>query len=326
MAAIISTDIDAAAAHLRAGDLVGMPTETVYGLAANALDPTATANIFAVKERPAFDPLIIHQASAARVLAFAKNIPSAATKLAALFWPGPLTLVLEKTSVVPDIVTAGLTTVALRVPQHPSALALLKQLDFPVAAPSANPFGFVSPTTAQHVADQLGEKIPFILDGGPCRVGLESTIVGFPSGTPTIYRKGGMAVEDIELALGCPVNLLEHSSSRPQAPGMLSQHYSPGCELFLWDNIEQDAAIGQRDAVVLFGDRGAKYLSERPRNSLSIHNLSPEGNLVEAASRLFAVLREINKRGYREVSVELLPERGLGRAINDRLRRAAARE
>ena len=324
MLASVLTNIDRAAELLRAGELVAIPTETVYGLGANALDERAVAKVFAAKERPAFDPLIIHQSSAERVLKFARNIPPQAAQLAAAFWPGPLTLVLKKRAIVPDIVSAGLDTVALRVPGHPLTQALLEQLDFPVAAPSANPFGFVSPTTASHVMDQLGEKIAAVLDGGPCRVGLESTIVGFPNGKPVVYRKGGLPVEDIMRELGCSVEVKEHSDSRPAAPGMLSKHYSPGCEIILFERGDgrEPRGLGYQEALVRFGP-GADHKFRS--GEVHYFNLSPEGQLDEAAARLFTILRRLNEISVKRAYIQLVPEQGLGRAINDRLRRAAAR-
>ena len=218
MPAIITTDPGVAALALKEGKLVAIPTETVYGLGANALNLAAVAGVFTAKNRPAFDPLIIHQSSADRILQYAAYVPEAAAKLAVACWPGPLTLVLPKSDEVPQLVSAGLPTVALRVPNHPLTQEVLAAVGFPVAAPSANPFGFVSPTTAKHVADQLGDKIDVILDGGPCKVGLESTIISFPEGTPTVLRKGGMAVEVLEEILGYPLEIKTHSSSRPDAP------------------------------------------------------------------------------------------------------------
>jgi len=319
----ISTDIAAAADHLRHGRLVALPTETVYGLGANALNPAAAAAIFAAKERPAFDPLIIHQSSAERVLRYVREVPPAALKLAEAFWPGPLTLVLKKQPEIPDLVTAGLDTVAVRVPEHPLALALLGRLDFPVAAPSANPFGFVSPTTARHVAAQLGDRIDFILDGGPCAVGLESTIVGFTDGVPTVFRKGGLPLEDIEIVLGYPPAVRTHGSSRPEAPGMLSRHYSPGTPLEIFDSITMATPRPPGSAWIRFGKGAAKSVEA---DGLHVYDLSTAGDFAEAAQQLFRLLRLMAEKKYSYVAVELLPETGLGRAINDRLRRAAASE
>ncbi|MBB4078497.1 L-threonylcarbamoyladenylate synthase [Lewinella aquimaris] len=314
MRAIIGTDPEEAARRLAMGQLVALPTETVYGLGGNALNPRAVSGVFTAKNRPSFDPLILHQSSSERILAYAQQIPHEARRLAEALWPGPLTLVLPRVSSVPDLVTAGLDTVALRVPSHPLIREVLERVDFPVAAPSANPFGFVSPVTAAHVADQLGDRIDYILDGGTCRVGLESTIVGFAGGAPTVLRKGGTAVEDIESVLGRSVEVRTLSSSRPTAPGMLVSHYSPGIALTLVE-VAAEAGTAER-AVVRFGDaNGAGGQHE--------YNLSVAGDLEEAARNLFTVLRRLAAGGYRSATVELVPERGLGRAINDRLRRAS---
>ena len=312
----VASDPDEAARRLRAGQLVALPTETVYGLGANALNEVAVSRVFAAKNRPAFDPLILHQATAAAILAYARHVPPPAQLLAAACWPGPLTLVLPRRADVPDLVTAGLDTVALRVPDHPLTLSVLRAVDFPVAAPSANPFGFVSPTTAAHVAAQLGERIDYILDGGPCRVGVESTIVAFAGQRVVVLRKGGTPVEQLEAILGHAVAVRTRSSSRPQAPGMLSSHYSPGIRLHL-RGAGAPVRSGSPDrALVCFGP-------DRPGGAHT-YNLSPAGSLEEAARNLFGVLRQLAQGGYRAAAVELVPDRGLGRAINDRLRRAAA--
>lgn len=319
----IIKDVSLATLTLRNGGLVALPTETVYGLGANALDTVAASKIFAAKNRPSFDPLIIHQSSWKRLQAYVKNVPAEAEVLAEAFWPGPLTLVLPKTELVPDLVSAGLPTVAIRVPEHPLTRAVLAELPFPVAAPSANPFGFVSPTTAQHVADQLGDKIDYILDGGPCKVGLESTIVGFAGGKPTILRKGGLAVEAIEDALGQAIAVRTHGSSRPEAPGMLSRHYSPGAPMTIFQDISQAPTPPQKNARIVFKQGGPTTITD---GLTTTYDLSPTGDLAEAARQLFTVLRLIANQNFSYVAVALLPEIGLGRAINDRLHRAAARE
>lgn len=323
MTATTIQSVPLAAKALRGGKLVAIPTETVYGLGANALNKSAVANIFAAKNRPSFDPLIIHQSSTDRILAYAREIPPEARLLADEIWPGPLTLVLSKQESVPDLVSAGLSTVALRVPNHPLTLELLEAVDFPVAAPSANPFGFVSPTTAQHVKDQLGDKIHYILDGGACRVGLESTIVGFPGGVATVLRKGGLPVERIEKILGHPVVVKTHSNSRPEAPGMLSRHYSPGVAMLLLEKTVKLPPYPPGSAAIIFG-KDNKPVTDQ--SELKVFNLSPSGDLNEAARTLFAILRKISQGNYPLVIACLVPEEGLGLAINDRLRRAAARE
>ena len=219
-------DLEKAKAILSRGELVAIPTETVYGLAANALNPDAVAKIFSVKNRPEFDPLIVHVPDLDSVDQYVDFIPLKARKLASLNWPGPLTMVLRKKSNIPDIVTAGMETVAIRCPDHILSRQLLKELPFPLAAPSANPFGYVSPTRAEHVNEQLGDKIQYILDGGPCSVGIESTIIGFEGDVPVVYRLGGLGLEKIESLIG-NVELNLNSSSNPKAPGQLKSHYAP---------------------------------------------------------------------------------------------------
>lgn len=316
MQTTIGTDLYQAAELLRSGELVGMPTETVYGLAGNALNETAVAKIFAVKERPSFDPLIMHLPDLAAVDRYVTNVPAAARRLAEGFWPGPLTMVFPRRKNVPDLVTAGLDTVAVRVPQHDLARSLLAALDFPLAAPSANPFGYISPTSAAHVAQQLGGKIPYVLDGGQCRVGLESTIVSFADGTPVVLRKGGIALEELFEALGGEVPVKTHSSSNPEAPGMLARHYSPGVPFYLAGDpgIPPAAEL----ARIVFGEPNAP--------EKGTYSLSETGNNSEAARNLFGLLRQLDAADYQGIVANLLPESGLGRAVNDRLRRAAAQE
>lgn len=301
---------------LWSGQLVAVPTETVYGLAGNALDPAAVARIFATKQRPSFDPLIIHVPDLGAARSYVEDIPGPLLKLAKAYWPGPLTLLLPRRKLIPDLVTAGLNRVAVRVPSHPLMLELLKELDFPLAAPSANPFGYISPTQPSHVLDQLGGDIPLVLDGGPCKVGVESTIVAYDEGEVVIYRKGGLAIEQIEAVVGA-VKVRTHSSSNPAAPGMLKSHYAPRKPLIV---VEQGGLLTENTntdiAYLTFQQRLPEHIIQR--------QLSPLGDLTEAAQRLFAYLRELDAAPVKSIVAELLPEHGLGRAINDRLRRAAA--
>ncbi|MCB0555852.1 MAG: threonylcarbamoyl-AMP synthase [Phaeodactylibacter sp.] len=314
---MIGSDIQYAISLLQQEQVVAIPTETVYGLAGNAFSPRAVSTIFAVKNRPTFDPLIVHTSRFERAEAFTTKIPDIAYRLADRFMPGPLTLLLPKAEIIPDIVTAGLPRVAIRVPSHPVAQELLGGLDFPLAAPSANPFGYISPTTAQHVEDQLGDKVPYILDGGSCQVGVESTIVGFEDGQPVVYRKGGLAVEDIEALIG-KVVVRAFSSSDPQAPGMLKSHYAPRVPLVLGDlSTLQQQFKGQAIGVIAF----RQPLPGVPLEQQLV--LSPSSNLAEAARNLFAGMRRLDGLPLDIIIAELLPEQGLGRAINDRLRRAA---
>ena len=321
MQARTGTDVRAAAELLRAGDVVAIPTETVYGLAADAFNAEAVLKIFTTKQRPSFDPLIVHIGRMDDVRRLAKELPPGAQGLMEAFWPGPLTLVLPKRPEVPDIVTSGLDTVGVRMPAHPMALALLNQLEFPLAAPSANPFGYVSPTTAQHVADQLGDRIPYILDGGACNVGVESTIIGWETGGWKLYRPGGVPVEAIEGILGrtvfAPLSFGEEQGVRAKAPGMLESHYAPRKPVHV-GSIDAliPAHIGQRIGVISFTTPYPVYRCEV---------LSPAGDLDQAAQKLFAALRALDVSDCDIILAERFPDQGLGRAINDRLRRAAVK-
>lgn len=316
----IGIDILQAKVILEHGELVGIPTETVYGLAGNALNPDAVAKIFSVKNRPSFDPLILHTSGIEKISQFTEAVPNPLQTLANTFWPGPLTLLLPKKAIVPDLVTSGLDTVAVRVPDHSLTLELLSILDFPLAAPSANPFGYISPTTALHVNDQLGDKIQYILDGGNCKVGLESTIVGMENGRVTIYRLGGLDVEDIEKLVG-KVDVKSHSTSNPRSPGMLKSHYAPA-KPFVLGNLDQlikeYSTKGIDFAIISF----QKVFGNVPRQKQI--QLSEQGDLSEAAKNLFAAMRTLDSLDVSVILSELLPDSGLGIAINDRLRRAAS--
>ena len=289
-----------AARLLREGALVAFATETVYGLGADATNAEACARIFEAKGRPRFNPLIVHVADAEA--AFDLGAPSeAARRLAAAFWPGPLTLVLARAGPLPDLVTAGLPSVALRVPGHPAAQALLRETGRPLAAPSANPSGRVSPTTADHVLDGLSGRIDAVLDAGPCEVGVESTIVGLGR-APALLRAGGVPAEEIEALIGP----LARPGGAITAPGQLASHYAPTAAMRL---DAREARPGER--LLGFGE----VVGER--------TLSATGDLREAAARLFGMLREMGG-GPEGLAVAPIPDEGLGRAINDRLRRAAA--
>ncbi len=316
---MIGKDLAKAIAFLEKDEVIGIPTETVYGLAGNALRPQVVAKIFEVKNRPSFDPLIVHTHALSQVSLFVKDIPDWAEKLAKAFWPGPLTLLLPKTEAIPDLVTSGSELVGLRIPSHPLALELLRSLSFPLAAPSANPFGYISPTTPDHVMDQLGDRIPYVLDGGPCSVGVESTIVGWHKGRPTVFRTGGITTERLEEILGMPLDILA-SSSKPSAPGMLESHYAPQKPLFI-GHIPTllSAHPGKKIGVLSFYEDYAHRATRAIR-------LSPSQDLKEASARLFAALRTLDKEESIDLIVsEVFPEEGLGRAINDRLRRASAK-
>jgi len=311
----IGKDIKKAKHLLEQGELVAIPTETVYGLAGNALDVSAVTKIFEVKNRPSFDPLIVHIPNLQEARIYTTGIPDKAAALTTTFWPGPLTILLEKKPVIPDLVTSGLDTVGLRCPDHALTLALLREIDFPLAAPSANPFGYVSPTTAAHVNDQLGDKIAYILDGGPCGVGLESTILGFENNRPVVYRMGGLSIEAIEKIIG-PVQLQPYSSSNPKAPGQLQSHYAPHKKLILGNLADLLQKYPAHEAGLL--------TFTNDFNSPHQIILAPSGALEEAARNLFTALRQFDKMPVDIILAEPVPDTGLGRAINDRLRRAAA--
>jgi len=311
----IGTDIQKSKHLLDQGELVAIPTETVYGLAGNGLNLESVTKIFKVKERPSFDPLIIHVPDLASVEKYAEEVPEPVRILAERFWPGPLTILVKKKPNVPDLVTSGLDTVGIRCPDHPLTRELLSCLDFPLAAPSANPFGYVSPTSPQHVQDQLGNKIQYILDGGTCRVGIESTIVGFENGMTTVYRMGGLSIEKIESVVG-KVAVQSHSTSNPKAPGQLKSHYAPGKKILIGKIEELLQQYPAHCAGIL--------TFQNDFNSPYQFILSPSGNLEEAAQHLFTALRAFDKMPIDAILTEFVPEVGLGRAINDRLRRAAA--
>ena len=311
---LIGTDLKKAAKILFEGGLVAIPTETVYGLAANAFNETAVTSIFKVKNRPSFDPLITHISDFGKLETLAKNIPDKAITLTRKFWPGPLTVVLPKRDNISDLITSGLENAAFRVPNHPLTNSLLNLIDFPIVAPSANPFTYVSPTSAQHVADQLGNKVDYILDGGTCNVGLESTIVSFKDDTPKILRLGGLSPEDIELAIG-KLDIQTHSSSKPEAPGMLTSHYSPGVEL----KIGNISTLIQENSNKKIGVISYKQAFPDYINIV----LAPSGDLSEAAQNLFKSLRWMGNQQIDIILTELVPNQGLGKAINDRLNRAS---
>jgi len=308
-------NIRRAAEALRRGSLVAMPTETVYGLAGDALNPKALARIFEVKRRPFFDPLIVHISERSWVEKLCHQIPDGARTLMERFWPGPLTLVLAKRDIVPDLATSGLDTVAVRMPSHPVAQALLQEAGTPLAAPSANPFGRLSPTCAEHVAADFSDGIDCILDGGPCAVGVESTVIGWEDGKPLLLRAGGIALEAIEVVIG---KVLEKTSATPvpQSPGNLPWHYAPRTPLELWN--PGDSLLRANSGLLWFGTETA------PRGFVHTENLSPKENLQEAAANLFSALHRLDHAGLSCIYAQILPDVGLGRAINDRLRKAAA--
>jgi L-threonylcarbamoyladenylate synthase len=264
--------------------------------------------------------LIIHTSSLERVGEFVESFPDPLYKLAKEFWPGPLTLLLPRKPIIPDLVTSGLERVAVRVPNHPLTNSLLASLDFPLAAPSANPFGYISPTSAQHVENQLGGNIPYILDGGNCNVGLESTIVGIEDDQIFIYRLGGLEVVEIEKVVG-PVHIKNHSSSNPQAPGLLESHYAPRKPFLLGDldELVKDHSKRKKKFAVMSLSKSFKGVNAEHQKQLS-----KNGDLKEAAQNLFASMRYLDEQDVEVILAEKMPTLGLGNAINDRLKRAAA--
>jgi L-threonylcarbamoyladenylate synthase len=305
--------LDTAAKLLREGRLVAFPTETVYGLGGDATNGRAVAAIYAAKGRPSFNPLIVHLASAAQADQHAAMTPLA-VRLAAAFWPGPLTLVLERRpeSSLSDLVTAGLDSVALRVPDHPIAHALLVKVDRPLAAPSANRSGHLSPTRAEHVLADLGDSAAMILDGGATAHGLESTVIDARGEVPVLLRPGAIPAETIETVLGVKLERSGDATEKPRAPGQLASHYAPRARVRLnARSVDADEALLAFGAVV-------------PRTTGQVINLSETGDLLEAAANFFAALRSLDNLGARAIAVMPIPDHGLGEAINDRLRRAAA--
>ena len=306
-----------AAEILRKGGIVAFPTETVYGLGADAFQPLAVARIFEAKKRPSFDPLIVHVGRPSDLEKLVVKVPPAARKLIDHFWPGPLTIVLEKRETVPDIVTAGLPTVAVRMPSHPLAFHLLEESNCPIAAPSANPFGYLSPTTAEHVREQLGDQVDLVLDGGPCQVGVESTILSLAEEMPRLLRPGGLALEEIESIIG-PVRVETTHDERPLAPGRLERHYAPRTPMVIKDDKRSSEPYpGKRVGRLAFCEgpdaQGVQY----------VEVLSETGDLREAAANLFAAIRKLDRLNLDLIVADPIPEIGLGRAIMDRLRRAS---
>jgi L-threonylcarbamoyladenylate synthase len=297
--------------------VVAIPTETVYGLAGNALNDNAVLKIFKAKERPHFNPLIVHAAGWDAIAPFIKDIPAVAEKLAKKLTPGPLTFLLEKTGKIPDLVTAGHSKVAIRIPNHPVTQALLKKLPFPLAAPSANRFGYVSPTSAQHVFEGLQGIIPYVLDGGACKVGLESTIIDFEGDEIILRRKGGVSKENIEAVANKKVTMRTHAHEHPVAPGQLKSHYATNTPLITG---LPSALLPQfKGKKVVLIEFGASF----PKQDVAFaFNLSPKGDTDEAARNLFAMMRHADQCGADVILATLLPETGLGPAINDRLKRA----
>ena len=310
----VISDIAPAVNLLKQNEVVAIPTETVYGLAGNAFSEMAVSKIFEAKNRPSFDPLIVHIASFEMLDKVAAKVPNQYLKVMEKCWPGPLTLLFEKSAKIPDLVTSGSDKVAVRWPQHPVMQTILESLDFPLAAPSANPFGYISPTSAQHVLNQLEGKIPCIVDGGESQVGVESTILDYTQTGWVVLRLGGISVEQIEEVVGEKVSV-NVSSSRPQAPGMLDQHYAPKTKLSFGDIEMAKTKYTEKNWIALTLTPQGIY----PHNAF----LSATGNLQEAAANLFKVMRRLDDENWDIILAEKMPDMGLGRAINDRLFRAS---
>lgn len=318
---MIGKDIQLAKQLLDKGELVGIPTETVYGLAANALDITAAIKIFEAKNRPSFDPLIIHLASVGDLPKYAVAVPQIIYDIASEYSPGPVTYLLPKKDNVPDLITSGSPYVAIRIPNHPLTLDLLGQLDYPLAAPSANPFGYISPTTAKHVEEQLGHKVAYILDGGQCEVGVESTIISVEEdGALRVLRKGGLTIEELERFTTHPIRVEEASSSKPDAPGMLSSHYSPTKPIYWKQEVSQAIAKYNLARIGILDFAGA--LHNQYVGAAHVLDLSSNGSLNEAARNLFDYLRQLDSYDIDAIITMPVPDMGLGLAINDRLKRA----
>ncbi len=313
--------VERAAELLNNDELVAIPTETVYGLAGNGLKTETIEKIYKVKSRPATNPLILHISSPDRLYDLAENVPEMAIALAAKFWPGPLTLVLPKKKHVPDIATGGLSTVAVRIPSHELTLHLLSLLTFPLAAPSANLSNHVSPTSPEHVQSQIGDQIKYILDGGRCSRGIESTIIGFIDEKPVILRHGALSIERIKKVTG--VILTNNDHGKVLAPGMLSKHYSPRTRLIVTHNITQSLleTKGLNVAVLTYMHETGRKVGENVYKT----SLTSCGDLLEAAYNLYDKLHTLDKMGFDCIIAEFVPEEGIGISINDRLRRASSK-
>lgn len=310
--------IEQAVLELNQDGIVAIPTETVYGLAGNAFSEMAVRKIFQLKNRPFYNPLIVHVKSVNDLNSVAKDIPDQAYELANHFWPGPLTLILKKKDSVAQAVTAGLETVAVRMPNHPLALDLLERLDFPLAAPSANPFGSISPTTAAHVFSYFGANLKNILDGGECERGVESTIIGFDDNEhPVLYRYGSISLEEIESVTG-QIKIYNNEDVKPNAPGMLSRHYAPVTESFLTEDVPGMMKLfpGKRIGLLLF--------KEKVTDDLLVHQeiLSEKGDFKEAAKNLYSAMHRLDQKRPDVIIFQQLPAIGIGLTINDKLRRA----
>ncbi|MCC5916435.1 MAG: threonylcarbamoyl-AMP synthase [Cryomorphaceae bacterium] len=310
------TNTDVAAELLRAGRLVAIPTETVYGLAAKGTDARAVAEIFSAKKRPFFDPLILHFYDQHRIEDYVHSVPEYFYNLYRAFSPGPVTYVLPRTDRVPDLVSSGLPTVGIRFPRHPLTRHLLFSLDFPLAAPSANRFGYISPTLAQHVDKQFGDELAYILDGGPCTLGIESTILDCTGPKVKVLRKGSLSVDRLIAELGYEPEIAQISSSRPSAPGNIDHHYAPHTPMYIGNLSENTRHFPSGTGVLSFGNNARNLKFQREIN------LSLKGDLTEAAANFFAALHLLDEDPeVKQILCEWFEEEGLGLALNDKIRR-----
>lgn len=314
---IISNDIAKAIEILNNEDVVAIPTETVYGLAGNIYSEKAIRKIFEVKQRPLFNPLIVHLHSTEQLKEIVSDFPVKAQLLAKSFWPGPLTLILKKKPNIPDLITAGKDTVAVRIPNHPVTLSLLKKLSFPLAAPSANPFNRISPTNAAHVENYFKDTIQMVLEGGTCKNGIESTIVGFENDEPILYRLGSISIEEIENVIG-ELKVKNKNEKAPNAPGMLAKHYAPKTKTFMVNDVEKFINDNKDKRI------GVLRFSSAINFPAIVHQevLSKTGDLKEAASKLYTALHKLDNLNLDLIVAETFPDFGLGKSINDRLERA----
>ena len=313
---IISKDIQKAVQLLTENQLVAIPTETVYGLAGNIFSEKAIKSIFSTKKRPFFNPLIVHIPSIDSLSDLVTHVPEKAKLLAAAFWPGSLTLVLKKSNKIPDLITAGKDTVAVRVPNHPITLALLKKLPFPLAAPSANPFGSISPTKPTHVENYFRNSIKMVLDGGSCANGIESTIIGFENEEPVIYRLGALPLEEIEALVGA-ISIKNKKEEKPDAPGMLARHYAPKTSTFLVDDVTAEVKKHSEKKIGVL-----VFKSSLNNENITEIILSRKGSMQEAAAYLYAAMHELDSKNLDIIIAERFSEFSLGKSINDRLKRA----
>jgi L-threonylcarbamoyladenylate synthase len=313
----IGQDIQQAISFLKQGETIAIPTETVYGLAADATNEDAVLKIFKAKGRPTSNPLILHFPSIDSIFPYVSEFPETLLKLAEHYCPGPITFILPKSSLVPSIITAGQETVAVRVPEHEMTLDLLKSIDFPIAAPSANRYGGISPTTAAHVQRELGERIPYILDGGACQTGLESTIVGLVDGKVIVYRLGGITTESLSETLGYLPEVKNELHHGVRTSGMVKYHYATKTPLYFLKS--EQTEYTESDGFILFSKKN------HPTSSDLHFYLSEDGDMNQAAKNLYAALHHMDQKGFQRIFIEAFPSDGLGKTMNDRLQRATAK-